>query len=57
MILTTRQEAALFAALCMSQPTMADLVELQNLRAMLFDRHDTRQQLDAMSARTKEQNR
>lgn len=57
MILTTRQEAALFAVLIDGKPTLTDLVEIQNLQAALARRHHTRQQLDAMSANAKEQNR
>lgn len=57
LVLTTRQEAALRAVLCSGKPTMADLLEIQNLQAKLETRAATRDHFNQMSRRSEEMNR
>lgn len=55
--LTTQQEVALLKALTAQEMTIGDRSELGTLTANLTARHATRQQLNAMLAFMKKQNR
>ena len=49
MLLSPRTEAALFAVLCTGQPSMSDLIYIQNLRAEPSSRANVRHHLDYLS--------
>lgn len=57
MLLTTRQEAALFAVLISGQPSFADLFEIQNLQAALVHRSQVRTHFDDLSRQSQETTR
>lgn len=56
MLMTPQTEAALLALLN-GQPSLADLVRVQDLRADLIRRNETRLRLNTLAARTKETTR
>jgi hypothetical protein len=53
MLMTPQTEAALLALLN-GQPSLADIVLVQDLHIELIRRHETRTRLNTLAARTKE---